>query len=280
MTDRYKASPSEDGRFHVSSSLKQESLVSSKLLSSTGGGSVRAMVPGVIMVAIGGKSIMDASPQVIHGIVDQIVQIRDAGVPVIVGVGGGERARHTFAVGADLGIPPAGLARVSGGAEEQNRDILQFLLAPYGAVTFIKDHFQDLQLFLREGMIPVCIGQPPYHFWEPPPEAGNLPDNGPDVGLLMMAEVIGAERVVLVKDVDGLFSKDPKTCADAQHIKQISVSDLLNRNMLSLPVEKEMVRSFEKMLSVREVNIINGQVPGRLFECVVGSEFVGSTITR
>ena len=37
------------------------------------------MVPGVIMVAIGGKSIMDASPQVIHGIVDQIVQIRDAG---------------------------------------------------------------------------------------------------------------------------------------------------------------------------------------------------------
>ncbi len=280
MKDGKNAIPSEDGRFHVSSTLKQESLVSSKLLRSTGGGKVRAMVPGVIMVAIGGKSIMDASPEVIHGVVDQIVRIRDAGIPLIVGVGGGERTRHTFAVGADLGIPPAGLARISGGAEEQNRDILQFLLAPYGAVTFIKDHFQDLQLFLREGMIPVCIGQPPYHFWEPPPEVGHLPDNGPDVGLLMMAEVIGAERVVYVKDVDGLFSENPKSTCDARLINKISASELLRSQMPSLPVETEMVRSFEKMLSVREVNIINGHVPDQLFDCVVGRKFTGSTITH
>ena len=44
------------------------------------------------------------------------------------------------------------------GVEEQNRDMLQFLLAPDGAVTLIKEHFQDLQLFLSKRMIPVCIG--------------------------------------------------------------------------------------------------------------------------
>ena len=103
--------------------------------------------------------------EVIHSIVEQIIALRAAGVPLIVGVGGGGRAPHRSR--GRLGIPSAGLARISGGAEERNRDILQFLLLQ--RVTFIKDHFQDLQLFLREGMIPICIGQPPYHFWGPPP---------------------------------------------------------------------------------------------------------------
>jgi len=271
--------PEKDGRFHVLSELKQESLVSEKLLRSTGSPRVRSMVPGVIMVAIGGKSIMDGRPEVIHSIVEQIIALRAAGVPLIVGVGGGERARHTFAVGADLGIPSAGLARISGGAEEQNRDILQFLLAPHGGVTFIKDHFQDLQLFLREGMIPICIGQPPYHFWEPPPEEGNLPDNGPDVGLLMMAEVIGAERVVYVKDVDGIYDRDPKSHADAELVSQATAVDLLDRNYETLPLEREMLRTLPRMLSVASVNVINGHVPGRLHDAVMGVGTAMSTIT-
>lgn len=271
MSDDRSHRLDDDGRFHVLSELKQESLVSEKLLQSTGNLSVRAMVPDVVMIAIGGRSIMDASPAIIHSIVDQIVALRDAGVQLIVGVGGGERARHTFAVGTDLGIPSAGLARVSGGAEEQNRDILQFLLAPHGAVTFIKDHFQDLQLFLSQGMIPICIGQPPYHFWEPPPEAGRMPDNGPDVGLLMMAEVIGADRVVYVKDVDGLYDDDPKENADAEFISEITASELLALDYRTLPVEKEMIRTLPNMLSVRRIDIVNGHIPGRLRDAVLNT---------
>lgn len=78
----------EDGRFHVLSELKQESLVSEKLLQSTGSIRVRPMVPGVVMVAIGGRSIMDGSPDVIHSIVEQLIALRAEGVPLIVGVGG------------------------------------------------------------------------------------------------------------------------------------------------------------------------------------------------
>ena len=278
MTDLQKRRPEADGRFHVASELKQESLVSQKLLDATGAQQVRPMVPGVIMIAVGGRSIMDGPPEVIHSIVEQIIALRNAGVPLIVGVGGGERARHTFVVGADLGIPPAGLARISGGAEEQNRDILQFLLAPHGGVTFIKDHFQDLQLFLREGMIPICIGQPPYHFWEPPPEEGHLPDNGPDVGLLMMAEVIGAERVVYVKDVDGIYDRDPNTNRGAQFITHTTAVDLLDRGCETLPLEREMLRTLPKMLSVKEINVVNGCVPGRLHDAVMGASATMSTI--
>lgn len=270
--------PEQDGRFHVASDLKQESLVSQELLRSTDSHLVRPMVPGVTMIAIGGKSIMDASPEIIHEVVRQIVALRDAGVQLIVGVGGGERARHTFAVGADLGIPSAGLARVSGGAEEQNRDILQFLLAPHGAVTFIKDHFQDLQLFLSQGMIPICIGQPPYHFWEPPPEEGDMPDNGPDVGLLMMAEVIGAERVIYVKDVDGLYDRDPQGSREAKFISEISARELLEAQLETLPVEREMLRTLPKMLSVQRVHIVNGHEPDRLRRCTVEGDTIMSTI--
>jgi hypothetical protein len=79
-----------------------------------------------------------------------------------------------------------------GAVEEQNRDLLKFLLAPHGGLSFIKDHLQDLPMWLDGGMIPVCIGQPPYHFREPPLKHGRLRENGTDVGLFLMAESIGA----------------------------------------------------------------------------------------
>lgn len=266
-----------DGRNHLSSGLMRESLVSSKLIEQTKNKSVRTMVPGLKMLAIGGQSIMDRGKEAIMPVVDAIVAARKDH-KLIVGVGGGARARHTFSIGLDLGLPIGGLARIVGGVEENNRDILQFLLAPHGGITFVKDHLQDIQLFLNNGLIPICIGQPPYHFWEPPSqEDGGLPDNGPDVGLYLMAEVMGAENMVLVKDVDGVYDLDPHKFDNPQLIKAISANELLLGDYDDLPIERELLRSLANARTLKSIQVVNGLKPENIVKALNG-EHVGTLI--
>ena len=266
-----------DGRTHINSGLMRESLVSKKLIAETDNKDIRRMVPDVKMVAIGGQSIMDRGREAILPLVDAIAKA-NADHKMVLRVGGGARARHTYSIGLGLGLPIGGLARIVGGVEENNRDILQFLLAPHGGITFVKDHFQDLQLFLKNDLIPICIGQPPYHFWEPPSkEGGQLPDNGPDVGLFLMAEVMGAEQMIFVKDVDGVYDKDPAKHDDAKLLKEVSTTELLSDAFDDLPVERELVRSLENARTIKSVRVINGLKPETLAAALEGKD-VGTMI--
>ncbi|MHC5012018.1 MAG: amino acid kinase family protein [Planctomycetota bacterium] len=265
-----------DGRTHISSGLMRESLVSKTLISDTHAEKVIPMVPEAKMIAIGGQSIMDRGAEAVLPLVKQIVELKPKH-KMIIGVGGGARARHTFAIGMDLGLPVGGLARIVGSVEEQNRNMLQFLLAPHGGITFVKDHFQDLQLFLSGGMIPICIGQPPYHFWEPPPREGRLPDNGPDVGLFLQAEVIGATHMVYVKDVDGIYTDDPHKNPDAKLIPEISAKELLEMRLPDLPLERELLRTLEVARLVTSIQVINGLEPSNLARALDG-EHVGTIV--
>ncbi|MDX1455060.1 MAG: uridine kinase [Gammaproteobacteria bacterium] len=266
-----------DGRTHIKSGLMQESLVSKKLIESTDSANVKSMVPDVNMLCIGGRSIMDRGREAILPLVDAIAELNGS-YRMVLGVGGGARARHTYSIGIDLGLPIGGLARIVGGVEENNRDILQFLLAPHGGITFVKDHFQDLQLFLNNGMIPVCIGQPPYHFWEPPSvEKGKLPDNGPDTGLFLMAEVMGAKNVIYVKDIDGIYDKDPQKNPDAKRFDKIRAKDLLDMNLADMPIERELLRSLENARTTRSIQVINGLDTDNLRKALAG-EVTGTLV--
>lgn len=266
-----------DGRTHISSGLMRESLVSRRLIKETDATVVKGMVPDVNMICVGGRSIMDRGAEAIFPLVEEIARL-NANHRMVIGVGGGARARHTYSIGIDLGLPIGGLARIVGGVEENNRDILQFLLAPHGGITFVKDHFQDLQLFLKNGMIPVCIGQPPYHFWEPPSvEAGQLPDNGPDTGLFLMAEIMGARSVLYVKDVDGVYTDDPQKNPDAELIRKITAKELLERDLPDMPIERELLRTLENARTVRQIQVINGLKIDNL-ERALNGEHVGTIV--
>ncbi|MCZ6559682.1 MAG: uridine kinase [Gammaproteobacteria bacterium] len=272
-----KAMVKDDGRTHLDSALMRESLVSKSLIENTDSVTVQRMVPDVRVLAIGGRSIMDRGREAILPLVEAIAELKKE-FRLIVGVGGGARARHTYEIGIDLGLPIGGLARIVGGVEENNRDILQFLLAPHGGITFIKEHFQDLQLFLANGMIPICIGQPPYHFWEPPSkEKGRLPDNGPDVGLFLQAEVIGAEQFIFVKDVDGVYTDDPQKNPDAKFIAEITARELLDGGYPDLPIEREFLRTLDNARSVTSVRVINGLNTDNLRRALEG-DAVGTII--
>src|SRR6476659_9225813 len=57
----------------------------------------------------------------------------------------------------------------------------------------------------------VFDGIPPYDLWEHPPALGKIPPHGSDAGSYLVGEVFGAQRIILLKDVDGLYTTDPKT---------------------------------------------------------------------
>jgi len=120
--------------------------------------------------------------------------------------------------------------------------MLQALLARHGSILMAREHFWELPLYLSSGMIPIVISIPPYHFWEPPPEGGPLPGHGSDFGLFIVAEVLGLHRLILLKDVDGLYTEDPKQNDQAKLVPRIGARELLANQHGELVVDASSFR--------------------------------------
>ena len=275
-----------DGRTHIESALMRESLVDRRVIAKTDSPFEYAILPEVVLVGIGGQSIFDRGRSALLPVVDELKNLREAhrsgrkGLPpMVLGVGGGTRVRHTVSVALDLGIPTGGVAQLVGAMEEANAVFLNALLAKHGSIVMQREHFWELPLYLESGMLPIVISIPPYHFWEPPPESGPLPAHGSDFGLFIHAEVLGMQKLVFVKDEDGLYDKDPKRHTDARHIPRLALKDLTPEVGDELILDRQLFLSWREARHVREIQIVNGLVPGQLTKALAG-EPVGTLITR
>ena len=159
---------------------------------------------------------------------------------------------------------------VAGAVNEQNRYIVQALLARNGGVVLHKDHFVVLPLWLEAGMIPIMSGMPPYHYWEPPSALRQTPAHGEDFGMYMVGEAMGARSVIFVKDQVGLCTADPKLDPEAELIEEIEATELLARGLPSLIIERSVIETLLTARHVRRVRIINGLAPGALARALAG----------
>ena len=89
--------------------------------------------------------------------------------------------------------------------------------------------------------------------------------------------MFGARTVILLKDVDGLYTADPKTDPNATFIPEISAADLLAKQLPTLPIEPSVLHLLTRAKLVRNVRIVNGLVSGNLTRALDG-EPVGSLI--
>jgi molybdenum storage protein len=194
-------------------------------------------------------------------------------------VGGGARMRHTFEIALDLGLPTGGLAQIAGAVEEQNAHMLHALLARFGGISMCRDHFSELSKYLLTGMIPIVISMPPYHFWEPPPRHGRLPENGSDLGSFLTAEVLGVNQMIFVKDQRGQFTHDPKRVPHAEFITECCVKDLIDWPQEDLIVERTVLEALNRARHVRSIHIVNGLEKGNLTRAMRG-EAVGTIIRQ
>ena len=267
----------DDGRTHIQSRLMRESLVDRKVIARTDSEREFEIMPNVVLVGIGGQSIFDRGKGALLPLVEEISALRGKH-RLMLGVGGGTRVRHTVSIALDLGVPTGGVAQLVGAMEEANAVFLNALLAKHRSIVMQREHFWELPLYIENGMLPIVISIPPYHFWEPPPEDGPLPAHGSDFGLFILAEVLGMSRVVFVKDEDGLYTENPKTSKSAAFIPKISVDEMKARGLHDSILEFPMLDLLKAARHVRQVQVVNGLVPGNLTRALAG-EHVGTIIT-
>jgi molybdenum storage protein len=253
-----------------------DSLVSKRVLQETDSDETLQILPDVNILAIGGQSLLDRGSKAMLPLIDAIVDVRKKH-KLVLGVGGGARVRHTFHICLDLGIPVGGLAMVAGAVDEQNTRMLASLLAKHKGIALNKDHFLDLPLWLESGMIPITTGMPPYHYWEPPSGKNRIPVNGNDLGIYMMAEVLGARTILFLKDEDGLYTDNPKTNPEAEFIPKIGARELLRRKLPDLIIEQAVLETMLSAKHARKIQIINGLKPALLGEALDGKP-VGTII--
>lgn len=268
-----------DGRTHIDSPLARESLQDRAVLARTNSERELAILPGTVLVGIGGQSIFDRGREALLPLVQELSDARKAGHKMVLGVGGGTRVRHTLAIAVDLGLPTGGMAQLVGAMEECNAVVLNALLAKHGSIVMQREHFWELPLYLSAGMLPIVISVPPYHFWEPPPEEGPLPMHGSDFGLFVHAEVLGMEHVIYVKDEEGLYDKDPKRHDDASLIRRTHLDALLEDLPDELVLDRQLFHAWRHARHVKRVQIVNGLERGQLLRALAG-EPVGTIIDR
>ena len=268
----------DDGRTHIESQLMRESLQDKSVLRRTHSEREFQILPDVVLVGIGGQSIFDRGREALLPLVDELSQGRSKH-RMVLGVGGGTRVRHTLAIACDLGLPTGGIAQLVGAMEECNAIFLNALLAKHGSIVMQREHFWELPLYLTTGMLPIVISIPPYHFWEPPPESGPLPMHGSDFGLFIHAEVLGMQRIIFVKDEDGLYDKDPKKHKDARRIEKTTLAALLADMPSELIVDKQLFECWRTARHVKRVQIVNGLERGMLSRALAGED-VGTVIVK
>jgi molybdenum storage protein len=267
-----------DGRTHIQSRLMRESLQDRKVIAGTDSERDLQVFPDVTLVVIGGQSIFDRGKDAILPLVDEIAEAKQDHKLVLC-VGGGTRVRHTVSIALDLGLPVGGVAQLVGAMEELNAILLNALLARHGSMPMQRDHFWDLPLYFAAGITPIAISVPPYHFWEPPPEEGPLPEHGSDFGPFQMADVLGFKQAIYVKDERGLHDKDPKRHADAKFIARTTLDEVLAHPPETNILDEALFRAWKNAKNLASIRIVNGLERGTLTRALAGED-VGTIITR
>lgn len=266
-----------DTRESLESLLLSRSLNDAELMAASGAAPDYAVLPEVSVLKIGGQSLIDRGRSAVYPIVEELAVVKRSR-QVLIGTGGGTRARHVYSVAAELGLPTGVLTDVGAAVAGQNAQMLGYLMARYGVPVVGHEAFSALPLYLAESGAAIFPGMPPYDMWERLPAEGVIPPYRTDTGCYLAAEVYGCRTMIFVKDEDGLYTANPKNNPDAQLIPRISVDELIDRDLPDLIIERAVLELMRHARHVRTVQIINGLRPGLLSRALAG-EHVGTLIT-
>ena len=236
-----------------------------------------AIMPEIKVIKIGGQSIMDRGRKAVFPILEELAAARSQSVPILICAGGGTRARHIYSIASDLEMPTGVLAALGSYVPKQNARMLQMLLARHGGIHIETDDFEKLPLYIEMGCLPIVTGMPPFRYWEKRGNEGRIPPHRTDAGTFLSAEFLGCRRVIFIKDENGLYSDDPKKSAGAVHIPRISAEELMARDLPDVVVERVCIEYLPRARWVRELQIVNGLVPGQVSAALAGED-VGTII--
>ena len=263
---------------HVPSLLARQTLLDRELTRPVTDRPPIRLLPWLNVVKIGGRSIMDRGREAILPLVDELRRALPEHKMLIL-TGAGIRARHVYSVGLDLGLPTGALAGLAAKEAGQNGHLLAALLANDG-VSYIEHPTIANQLSIHLAASQAVVGSafPPYHHHEFPPAIGRIPPHRADTGAFLIADEVGARRLTLVEDVDGLYTVDPNNPGGRtpEFVAEISASELAT-NFATLPIDRTLLEVMGAAKHMDQIQIVNGLVPGNVLRALRG-EHVGTII--
>ncbi len=269
----------KDGkRLHIKSALMGESLVSKEFIAQLDIAPQERLYGDIAIMKIGGQSICDRGVKALPAILKEIVRNR-ADHKMLITTGGGTRSRHIYTIGLEMGMPTGVIAKFGSMVSEQNALMIATLLSPWGGVKISHSDIVKLPTYFAEKIIPVMHGMPPYDYFAIKPKVGRIPIHRTDVGLVLLADLIGSRTILFIKDENGLYSDDPKKNPAATFIPEIGARDLLEMDQDDLVIERPCLEIIQNSEVIDKVQIVNGLVEGNITRALNG-EHVGTIIYR
>jgi molybdenum storage protein len=257
--------------------LMQRSLTDAELVAAAEKAADFRILPDTTVLKVGGQSMIDRGRAAIYPLVEEIVAARK-NHKLLIGTGAGTRARHLYSIAAGLNLPAGVLSQLGASVADQNAAMLGQLLAKHGISAVSGAGLSAVPLYLAEVNAVVFSGMPPYGLWMRPATESVIPPYRTDAGCFLVAEQFGCKAMIYVKDENGLYTANPKTEKNATFIPKISVAEMKAKGLADSVLEFPVLDLLEQARHVREVQIVNGLVPGNLTRALAG-EHVGSIIT-
>lgn len=235
------------------------------------------ILPDVTVLKVGGQSFIDRGASAVHPLVEELVAIKRRH-RLLIGTGGGTRARHAYAMAAELGLPTGVLSQIGAAVAGQNATMLGYLMARHGVPVVGAAALPAVALYLGESGAAIFAGMPPYDMWQRVPAEGTIPPYRTDAGCWLVAETYGCAAMIFVKDEDGLHTANPKTDRSATLIPRATVDELTAMDLPDVIVERPLLELMRNAKHVRTIQVVNGLKPGLVRRAVEG-EHVGTIIT-
>ena len=257
--------------------LMQRSLTDPQLLDAAAQSANFRILPDATVIKVGGQSVIDRGRAAVYPLVDEIVSARKQH-QLLIGTGAGTRARHLYSIAAGLGLPAGVLAQLGASVADQNAAMLGQLMAQHGISVVDEAGMSAVPLCLAEIRAVIFSGMPPYKLWIRPGAEGVIPPYRTDAGCYLVAEQFGCKAMIYVKDEDGLYTANPKTDKHATLIPKISVDEMKAKGLQDSILEFPVLDLLQASRHIRQVQVINGLIPGNLTRALAG-EPVGTLIT-
>jgi len=273
MTPHNAAAPETD----LTSLLMSRAMTDPELRRASATAPSTRILPDVTVLKVGGQSFIDRGAAAVHPLVEELVEIKQRH-RLLIGTGGGTRARHAYAMAAELGLPTGILSQIGAAVAGQNATMLGYLMARHGVPVVGAAALPALALYLNDSGAAIFAGMPPYDMWQRVPAEGVIPPYRTDAGCWLVAETYGCASMIFVKDEDGLYTANPKTDPSATFVPRATVDEIIEMKLPDVVVERPLLELMRNAKHVRSIQVVNGLKPGLVRRAVEG-EHVGTIIT-